>query len=197
MKIRVQDIPEEFGLDLVLNERDEWLMDILKLHLSGKMPSSVAGQIHLDVIEDNVNVTGQLQFPFVSQCASCGEPVNLAEDIPVNVLLVPLYKNRQERDKHEDEEIELTRDDLEFSFYDKGVIDMTAVVNDEIAMHLPYNVYCRPDCQGICPVCLKNRNTETCKCQSIELVTSPWAKLKEVKLPAEKGRQGSKKTQLS
>jgi len=196
MKIRTQDIPEELGLDLTLTERDEWLMELIKLHLSGRSPSSVTGQIHLDVLEDNVNVTGHLHFPFMSQCASCGETVNLAEDIPVNVLLVPLYNSRQERDKHEDEEIELTRDDLDFSFYDKGVIDMSAVVNDEIALHLPYNVYCRPDCKGICPACLKNRNTEACECQSVELISSPWAKLKEVKLPAGKGRQSSKKTQL-
>jgi uncharacterized protein len=25
---------------------------------------------------------------------------------------------------------------------------------------------CRPDCQGLCPVCGKDRNVESCQCQT-------------------------------
>jgi uncharacterized protein len=39
-------------------------------------------------------------------------------------------------------------------------------MREQFYLALPMKPLCRPDCQGLCPVCGKNRNVETCACQS-------------------------------
>ena len=43
----------------------------------------------------------------------------------------------------EEEEIELTKEDLDFSFYDDDEINIGSILNDEIILRIPYNYYCK------------------------------------------------------
>jgi uncharacterized protein len=44
-------------------------------------------------------------------------------------------------------------EDLESPYVEDGVLDLHAWARDALALTLPVQVLCRPDCAGLCPVC--------------------------------------------
>lgn len=59
-------------------------------------------------------------------------------------------------------------------------LDLSAWARDEIALALPTQILCRPDCAGVCPVCGKNLNDEPHTHE--EAVTDPrWAALEQLR----------------
>ena len=54
-------------------------------------------------------------------------------------------------------------DDVYF-FEDGQFLNIDQLIVDEVLLHLPFQVLCREDCQGLCPVCGKNLNRFTCSC---------------------------------
>jgi uncharacterized protein len=47
-------------------------------------------------------------------------------------------------------------------------------------LSVPLKVVCRENCQGLCSVCGKNRNTEPCSCAQ-PLEDPRWAALKDIR----------------
>lgn len=59
-----------------------------------------------------------------------------------------------------------TADDPEDFVEDGRIIDLSAVISEELLIGKPEKVLCRPDCKGICPVCGQNLNEGSCNCES-------------------------------
>ena len=55
------------------------------------------------------------------------------------------------------------------SFMDGEDIDIDELILDEILVNFPAKILCQDDCKGICPVCGKNRNLESCNCDDTVL----------------------------
>jgi uncharacterized protein len=66
------------------------------------------------------------------------------------------------------------------SYYEGDGLDLADVVREQVLLALPMQKLCRPDCQGICPVCGVNRNETTCQCK-LQQVDERWAALKNLK----------------
>jgi uncharacterized protein len=66
-------------------------------------------------------------------------------------------------------EIELKEKDTEVSFFWGDGIEVGDILREQILLSLPMKPICREDCQGLCPHCGKNRNLETCDCESVLL----------------------------
>ena len=45
---------------------------------------------------------------------------------------------------------------------DGGPMDLSDEVRQSVVLAQPMKTYCKPDCQGFCSVCLKNRNLGDC-----------------------------------
>jgi uncharacterized protein len=45
---------------------------------------------------------------------------------------------------------------------DTGKIDLEPVLREEMTLALPINPVCKPDCQGLCPICGNDLNRTTC-----------------------------------
>ncbi|SDB10614.1 uncharacterized protein SAMN02910298_00514 [Pseudobutyrivibrio sp. YE44] len=56
-----------------------------------------------------------------------------------------------------------------YSFVDGEDIDVDELILNEILVNFPAKILCQDDCKGICPVCGKNRNTESCDCDDTVL----------------------------
>ena len=52
------------------------------------------------------------------------------------------------------------------AFYTGDAIDLGELMREQFYLALPMKPLCGEDCQGLCPVCGKNRNRETCACES-------------------------------
>ena len=48
---------------------------------------------------------------------------------------------------------------------ENNIVDIDALVEEEIHLFLPAKMLCKEDCKGICPNCGKNLNKEVCSCK--------------------------------
>jgi uncharacterized protein len=74
---------------------------------------------------------------------------------------------------------ELTEDDLDLTVFDGEIIDIDALVTEEILLEVPDHILCKDDCKGICPRCGADRNLTDCGCQAAE-IDPRWAGLKNL-----------------
>ena len=71
-------------------------------------------------------------------------------------------------------------DELSTPYIVDDRLDLSAWARDVLALSLPEQILCRPDCAGLCPVCGKNLNDEPHEHE--ETTTDPrWAALAELR----------------
>jgi uncharacterized protein len=72
-------------------------------------------------------------------------------------------------------------EELDSPYLAKEELDLHAWARDALALALPVQILCRPDCAGLCPVCGANRNEDPDHAH--EAAPDPrWSKLRELKL---------------
>ena len=71
-------------------------------------------------------------------------------------------------------------EDLRTPYLADDMLDLSAWARDAIALALPEQILCRPDCAGLCPVCGRNLNTEPHE-HELERSDSRWAALAELR----------------
>jgi uncharacterized protein len=71
-------------------------------------------------------------------------------------------------------------EELRSDYVSDGRLDLETWVRDAIALALPEQILCRPECAGLCPVCGKDLNLEPH--EHVEQETDPrWAALLELR----------------
>jgi uncharacterized protein len=90
--------------------------------------------------------------------------------------MVPIAVDVQEYeavDSHGDEE-------LRSEYVAEGELDVESWARDQIALSVPDQILCRPDCAGLCPVCGRDLNVEPH--EHGEVATDPrWAALEQLR----------------
>jgi uncharacterized protein len=71
-------------------------------------------------------------------------------------------------------------DDLRSDYVVENRLEVDAWARDQIALGLPEQILCRPDCAGLCPVCGKDLNVEPHEHADVEL-DPRWAALEELR----------------
>lgn len=147
----------------------------------------VTSPVHLtaDLTKSGAKVLlkGRLTATLELACSRCVEmfevPVDATLDLtfvpavepakPVVETAVPARQKKAPRHGHVDVELdgtEVAADDLGLSEYSGDAIDLGQMMREQFYLALPMKPLCQPDCKGLCPVCGKNRNRETCSCES-------------------------------
>ena len=71
-------------------------------------------------------------------------------------------------------------DELDSPYVRGGVLDLRRWCRDALALALPANILCRPDCAGLCPVCGADLNVAGPEHQHEREPDPRWAKLSEL-----------------
>jgi DUF177 domain-containing protein len=71
-------------------------------------------------------------------------------------------------------------EELKTPYVSDDMLDLTAWARDAIALALPEQILCRPDCAGLCPVCGVNLNVEPHE-HDEERADPRWAALAELR----------------
>ena len=71
-------------------------------------------------------------------------------------------------------------EELRTPYLDEDRLDLSAWARDAIALALPLQILCRPDCAGLCPVCGKDLNAQP-HTHEEERADSRWAPLAELR----------------
>jgi len=72
-------------------------------------------------------------------------------------------------------------EELDSPYLEKGVLDLHAWARDALALALPAQILCRPDCAGLCPVCGEDLNTAGPDHHHESEPDPRWAKLRELR----------------
>jgi uncharacterized protein len=71
-------------------------------------------------------------------------------------------------------------DELESPYVQQGVLDLQSWAHDALALTLPAQLLCRPDCAGLCPVCGADLNLAGPEHAHEREPDPRWAKLSEL-----------------
>jgi uncharacterized protein len=71
--------------------------------------------------------------------------------------------------------------ELDSPYVDAEVVDVAAWTRDALALELPANILCTPDCLGLCPECGTNLNTAGPEHQHEKAPDARWAALSQIK----------------
>jgi len=134
-------------------------------------PPEVSGEIRRE--DRRVHVQGRVVARVQLECDRCLKLIELPVDSSFDLEYVT------QQDYQAQQAVELTEDDLDLTVFDGEVIDIDALVTEEILLAVPDHVLCQENCKGICPKCGADRNSVDCGCQTED--TDPrWAGLKEL-----------------
>jgi len=124
-------------------------------------PVELVADLHKD--GRKVRLTGRVKATLELECSRCLDAFQVPVDSAFDMLFMPAADPAA--GDGEDDEKEVAEDDLGVSYYKDEVIDLSEVVREQFYLALPMKPLCRDDCQGLCPVCGKNRNRDACSCQ--------------------------------
>lgn len=140
---------------------------------SGKFHQSAPAEVRAraELEGGDIRVSGRLATRVEVECDRCMARMELPLEQDFDLRYRPLSSIARE------EEIEIPRDELEVGFYSGEGIELVDVAKEQLILALPMKIICRPECQGLCPVCGANLNKEKCHCQQTRN-DSPFSSLR-------------------
>jgi uncharacterized protein len=145
------------------------------LHLA--VPLEGPLRIHLAISRhgNKVLVRGEVALDVGLECSRCLRSFATALESELETYL------EEARSLGSDEEGDLTAEEIGIEPLEKGVIDLSEMIAEQIHLSLPVKPLCKEDCRGLCPRCGIDLNEETCSCAGGE--TDPrWEALKRLKV---------------
>ena len=119
-------------------------------------PVSLAFDIFKD--KRQFRLAGTVKTTLELACSRCLEPFTLSVAQTFDLRYQPHVENSGEGER------EIEEDDLTTAFYENDEIDLGQLMREQFYLALPMKPLCGDECQGLCPVCGKNLNRETCDC---------------------------------
>lgn len=120
--------------------------------------SPIAYELTVSKMGENVRVSGPVQSTLRLSCDRCLEAFPFPVSGYLDIELAP--KGGEETPA----ELELRNEDLNLYVYEGDELELDPYVFEEVMLAVPIKALCDDACKGICPVCGKNQNTETCEC---------------------------------
>ncbi|HYU31907.1 MAG TPA: DUF177 domain-containing protein [Thermoanaerobaculia bacterium] len=116
----------------------------------------------------------RLSYEQTLSCDRCLKPIVDHAESDVELLILV------ERDPGAAGEHELQERDLGVVYVNGETLETDPILLEQLQLNIPMKPLCRPDCQGLCPVCGADRNETDCSCE--ERSDDPrWATLAALK----------------
>jgi uncharacterized protein len=173
LKINVSHVPED-GLNLRFDKNGDWFHNTLP-----EKEKSELSLRRVDVacavrkLKDTIIIEGDLETTITTTCSRCLEVTSFPVKSNFRYMLVL-------KDERLKEEQELNSEDIEFSFFEGDMIDLDAMLYEQIMLQIPIKVLCKDDCKGLCCHCGVDLNTASCNCNT-QFVDKKLAVLKTFK----------------
>jgi DUF177 domain-containing protein len=119
-----------------------------------------------------IRVRGHISGALEAACDRCLQQIRIPVEQDFDLPYRPMEEIALE------EEVEVGEDELKVGFFSGDGVNLEDVVREQVLLSVPMKMVCRPDCQGLCPVCGANRNVKQCGC-SLQHEDSPFAFLKK------------------
>lgn len=125
---------------------------------------------------DKVLVNGRIISDASMVCSRCLKKFSFPLKISFNIEYIPYSHLIAEDDEHE-----LSKKELDVSFYRDDEIDIGDLVREQVLLAVPIKPLCESNCRGICFKCGTNLNETSCECSTrgIDPRLEPLKKFKE------------------
>jgi uncharacterized protein len=120
-----------------------------------------------------IRVQGRLNATVEADCDRCLTLATFKLDAPFDLFYQPSSIIDSDQD-----EIEIDEGSAEIAFYEGAGIELEDILQEQVVLLLPAQRLCSASCQGICPICGKNRNESGCHCTAT-LTDDRWSGLSE------------------
>ena len=118
---------------------------------NAKFKTAVVIDCLVEVYKNEAYVSGKINYSINGECSRCLSPASIDRVIEFDEKFVPLGLATEEDE----------------NTYDRERIDLTSLINQLILTDMPFAIYRREDCLGLCPNCSKNLNNGECNCEKI------------------------------
>jgi uncharacterized protein len=173
MIINLAELRQKNQPTLVRADFSEEQLGVRSLIMTLEKP--VHADLKVAISGDRVIIAGRLEALLRLTCCRCAETFLVEVGKAFESVYVP-----DPEVGREGEEIELAYDDLDFGFYRDELIDLTAVLSEQIVLEIPMKPMCSDSCKGLCSICGADLNKRTCDCkrETTDPRLAPLAELK-------------------
>ena len=160
LKIRVDEIKDKV-IDLSAIEDVADFPELAALQESGEcvFPGPLRVQLNVAREYDHIRAHGRVATTVRLGCSRCLSEYDAEIDTPFTVFYLPAAGPSQ------DEEVELTEEDLVSATYTGDEIDFAREISAQVLTEIPFKPLCKEDCKGLCPVCGTDLNETACGCR--------------------------------
>jgi len=120
-----------------------------------------------------VRIQGRYTVEMTAQCDRCLGRARFPLDESFDLFYRPMVEIARE------EEVAIDEGQSEIGFYEGGGLELEDVLRERVLLALPMQRICSETCQGICPVCGKNRNDGACECKP-DIADDRWGALRKL-----------------
>ena len=177
MKIRIDEIRDKI-IDLSVIE-DVADYPVLKaLQESGECTFLGPLRVQLSVAReyDHIRAHGRVATAVHLGCSRCLSEFDAEIDSPFTFFYMPAAAGVSQ-----DEEVELTEEDLVSATYEGDEIDFAREISELVLTEIPIKPLCTEDCKGLCPVCGTDLNETECGCAD-DLFNCKFGALKNLRV---------------
>jgi uncharacterized protein len=135
----------------------------------------VTGRLELDNAGTGISARGHFRVPVLLECSRCVCAF-------VEVLEIEVNEDCALKELDEPESYAESVDDLgQIPILNGRDLDLSELVRQLVAMHLPPRPLCKDDCAGLCPRCGQDLNQQPCSCSG-QSGDPRWDALRDLKL---------------
>ena len=177
MKINLEELQKPKTIEL--NGNEEWLAELYKSFIRCKKEEpKLTGTLKISLEGYGyAKVEGDLSYLPKVPCSRCADPITW----PINKSFVAKFKPKDEMADASD--VELIADDLEYYYIENNSLDIQQVIIDTVVTTLPSQLVIKSEDGKSCQICgIDLNNDEVYRTRSKE-EDSPFAVLKNMKLP--------------
>jgi uncharacterized protein len=159
LQVAIKAISErglERSIDLGPDWFSQWQEEDPALEFS---TAQIKGKVRLEKHGRDILVRGHLQGHLQLACSRCLENFVLPVEGDFDLLLAPGPEQISSQDE------ELTAADLDVDYYSGELLDLGAILREQIILLMPLKPLCTEECQGLCPRCGAVLNQEKCACK--------------------------------
>jgi uncharacterized protein len=171
MRVNIDEI-KEAGIERSWDLSRQQLDEVLEGDRAGYQARQAAHvEARLEKLGRRIRLAARTRAELSCPCGRCLEAMALAVPVDFQLTLVPV--ERQEAGAAGDEKGDDGRSHLAGSFdpdeadeelITGKVLDLDAMVREQILLALPPYPVCRESCKGLCPACGANLNDRDCGC---------------------------------
>lgn len=174
--LKLEEVPD-WGLDT------EWIEEITSLSeyleslstIDFRFEDPLKSEVKIRRAGQSILIRGKVQTRLILQCVRCLREFLYPISSDYELTLLPL------KDTSFAEEVELSSEDMESSFFVGGEIHLSEIACEQVFLEIPIKPLCKEDCRGLCPSCGIDLNISSCNCKEKGL-ESKFLGLQKLKL---------------